>query len=55
MRAGIAGALLAAGVPALRAGALAAALQARAASALKGPHTPEELAARALPGVIAAL
>ena len=53
--AGIAGALLAAGVPALRAGALAAALQARAASALKGPHTPEELAARALPGVIAAL
>ena len=34
---------------------LAAALQARAASALKGPRTPEELAARALPGVIAAL
>ena len=53
--AGIAGALLAAGVPALRAGALAAALQARAAAAMPGPHTPDEVAALALPGVIAAL
>lgn len=53
--AGIAGALLAAGVPALRAGALAASLQARAAAAMPGPHTPDEVAARALPRVIAAL
>ena len=53
--AGIAGALLAAGVPALRAGALAASLQARAASLRPGPRTPEELAASALPVVIAEL
>ncbi len=53
--AGIAGTLLAAGLPAHRAGALAAALQARAASAMPGPHTPEELAARSLPSVIATL
>ncbi len=53
--AGIAGTLLAAGVPAQRAGALAAALQSRAAAALPGPHTPDELAERSLPRVIAAL
>lgn len=53
--AGIAGTLLAAGVPAQRVGALAAALQARAASAMPGPHSPEELAARSLPTVIATL
>ena len=43
--AGIAGALLAAGVDTLRAGALAAGLQAAAASALPGPRTPDELIA----------
>lgn len=53
--AGIAGALLAAGVPALRAGALAASLQARAAAALPGPYTPDTLAASSLPMVIATL
>ncbi|MDO5534077.1 MAG: NAD(P)H-hydrate dehydratase [Propionibacteriaceae bacterium] len=53
--AGMAGTLLAAGVPALRAGALAAALQARAAASLPGPRTPEEVAGQALPSVIAAL
>lgn len=53
--AGIAGALLAAGVQAVRAGALAASLQARAASARPGPRPPDDLAAHALPGVIAAL
>ena len=50
--AGIAGALLAAGVPALRAGALAASLQARAASAVPGPRTPDEVAASGLPDVV---
>ena len=53
--AGMLGTLLAAGVPSLWAAALAASLQARAAAALPGPHTPEEVAARSLPGVVAAL
>ncbi|MFP5416575.1 MAG: bifunctional ADP-dependent NAD(P)H-hydrate dehydratase/NAD(P)H-hydrate epimerase [Actinomycetes bacterium] len=53
--AGMAGAFLAAGVDAQRAGALAAALQARAASALPGPRTPDELARDSLPTVIAGL
>lgn len=53
--AGIAGTLLAAGLPAQRAGALAAALQARAASVLPGPRTPDDLARLALPLAIAGL
>lgn len=53
--AGIAGTLLAAGLPAQRAGALAAWLQARAASEAPGPHTPEEVARDALPRVIGRL
>lgn len=53
--AGIAGALIAAGVDAWRAGALAASLQARAAGCLPGPRTPEEVTATGLPAAIAAL
>lgn len=53
--AGMVGTFLAAGVPTLWAAALAASLQARAAAALPGPRTPDELAREALPGAIAAL
>ncbi|HHU39657.1 MAG TPA: bifunctional ADP-dependent NAD(P)H-hydrate dehydratase/NAD(P)H-hydrate epimerase [Propionibacterium sp.] len=53
--AGMVGTFLAAGVPTLWAAALAASLQARAAAAMPGPHTPEELAAHSLPSVIASL
>ena len=53
--AGIAGTLLAAGLDAWRAGALAASLQARAARALPGPRTPEEVSAHGLPRAITAL
>lgn len=53
--AGIAGTMLAAGVNPWRAGALAASLQARAARALPGPRTPEQLAAAGLPDAIVAL
>ena len=53
--AGIAGALLAAGLDAWRAGAMAASLQARAAAILPGPRTPSEVAARGLPDAILAL
>ncbi|QIK73020.1 bifunctional ADP-dependent NAD(P)H-hydrate dehydratase/NAD(P)H-hydrate epimerase [Propioniciclava coleopterorum] len=53
--AGIAGTLLAAGLDPWRAGALAASLQARAAHALPGPRTPEEVATRGLPDAIVAL
>ena len=53
--AGIAGALLAAGLDAWRAGAVAASLQARAAAILPGPRTPSEVASRGLPDAIMAL
>jgi NAD(P)H-hydrate repair Nnr-like enzyme with NAD(P)H-hydrate dehydratase domain len=46
--AGIAGALLAAGLDAWRAGAVAASLQARAAAILPGPRTPSEVASHAV-------
>lgn len=52
--AGVCGALLAAGLPAHRAGAAGASLQAVAAARRPGPHPPQELA-RGLPGVVAAL
>ncbi|MFV0452158.1 MAG: bifunctional ADP-dependent NAD(P)H-hydrate dehydratase/NAD(P)H-hydrate epimerase [Propioniciclava sp.] len=53
--AGVAGTLLAAGVDAWHAGALAASLQARAAAALPGPHAPDEVAAIGLPRALATL
>jgi NAD(P)H-hydrate repair Nnr-like enzyme with NAD(P)H-hydrate epimerase domain len=53
--AGIAGALLAAGLDAWRAGAVAASLQARAAAILPGPRTPSEVASHGLPDAIIAL
>lgn len=53
--AGILGALMAGGVDAWRAGALAASLQARAAAFCPGPHTPAELATDGLPRAVAAL
>ncbi len=52
--AGIAGALLGAGLDAQRAGALAAALQVRAARALQGPYPPDEVA-RCLPDAVMSL
>ncbi|SDD77203.1 bifunctional ADP-dependent NAD(P)H-hydrate dehydratase/NAD(P)H-hydrate epimerase [Auraticoccus monumenti] len=52
--AGICGALLAAGLPAARAGAAGASLQAVAAARRPGPHPPQELAAR-LPEVVSEL
>ncbi|AQP45093.1 NAD(P)H-hydrate epimerase [Tessaracoccus flavus] len=52
--AGICGALLAAGLPAWRAGVLGASIQAMTAAANPGPYTPDELAAR-LPAMIAQL
>ena len=51
----IAGALLAAGLDAWRAGAVAASLQARAAAILPGPRTPSEVASHGLPDAIIAL
>ena len=53
--AGMVGTFLAAGVPTPWAAALAASLQARAAAAMPGPHTPDEVARLALPGAIADL
>mgnify|MGYP003374096073 CR=1 FL=1 len=52
--AGICGALLAAGLPAWRAGVVGASIQAIAARRCPGPYTPDELAAR-LPAVVAEL
>ena len=52
--AGICGTLLAAGVPALLAGALGASIQAMTAAANPGPWPPDAIA-RLLPGVIGAL
>lgn len=53
--AGVAGTLVAAGLPAQRAGALAAGLQTRAASLMPGPRTPDELARLALPLAVTGL
>lgn len=52
--AGICGSLLAAGLPAWKAGVVGASIQAMTAAAHPGPYTPDELAAR-LPAVIADL
>lgn len=52
--AGVAGALLAAGMPAAKAGVLAAGIQAATATANPGPRTPDELARR-MPDTIAEL
>ena len=52
--AGICGALLAAGLPAWRAGVVGASIQAMAAARWPGPRTPDELAAR-LPDLVADL
>lgn len=52
--AGICGALLAAGLPAWKAGVVGASIQALTAARNPGPYTPDELAAR-LPAVVAEL